>query len=134
MTASNSSYAEIREIIKQTFDELGGRASKSDMLTHCELILPPHLTGYLVNRGMDRMIGEFFRSTLDNGLPVAPEVDVHGTHVQLELLSVEEFRFAIRRQMANGAAANRRAKALAAACYEQHGVVIDPDEEIGRTA
>lgn len=131
---STSEYGEIRDLISRTFDELGGRATKQDMLAHLTIILPAHLTSYLVNRGMDRQIGDFFRSTGETGLPVAPEVDMHGTHVQLELLSVEEYRFAISRQMSNSRDARSRAVAYQQRCLDQHGVFIDVDDPLSGVA
>lgn len=131
---SASEHSELRELIHGTFEAMGGTGTKSEVMEMVRGRLPQHLTDYLVTNGLSTAVGTYFRSTdTDSGLPVAPEVDACGTHMFRELMSVDEYRFAIRRRMSGARAYSKRAQQFADECAEVHGVVIDIDAE-GRRA
>lgn len=131
---STSEHSEMVALVGRIFTEMGGRGTKAEVRGHVRSALPEHLADYLLDQGIDSKIGNYFRSLGDDGLPLAPSVDNDHTHVQLELLDVGEFRFAIASQMNRGAAARHRAEQYAARCREQHGVAIDIDHPFGDEA
>lgn len=124
---SKTEHAEIMGAIASVWQDMGGRGTKGGVVAHLGVVLPPHLRRYLTDQGLSTKVGQFFRSLNDDGLPTAPEIDAHGTHAQLELLDVDEFRYAVARQMSNSAAARRRAKRYADLCWARHNVRIDID-------
>lgn len=130
---SSSEHAELTDLIERVFHEVGGRATAGEMMEHLTGI-PEHLNTYLVNNGLKTLIGQYFRSRTDAGLPTAPEIDSDGTHAQLELLSVEEFRYVVRQQMNASRAARQQAKKYADKCAEVHGITIDLDNPFEEAA
>ena len=56
-------------------------------------------------------------------------MDEHGTHMLLELTTVEEYRYVVRKYMARSVANRSMALRVAERCMEQHGVMIDIDAE-----
>ena len=116
MMMSHSEGAELKDMIQRAFEELGGR------------FLEPQIPGYLkssiVRAGLATKVGGFLRQPGKLGLPKAPEVDKDGTHVQLELMSADEFRYVVARQMDNSASAYRRAQQMADLCFALHEVRI----------
>jgi len=123
----NSEHSEINDLLDRTWHELGGRGTKGDLVTHVRMLLPPHLSTYLIDQGLGTKAGAYLRQTGEHGLPQAPEIDAHGTHAQLELLDESEFRYVVARQMDNSRTARRRAQQLADLAFERLGVVIDID-------
>ena len=126
MTASE--HSELVDIIDRTFSHLGGVGTLSDVLDVLTIAgtVPDHLREYLVREGLATKVGAYFRrKDRDKGLPIAPEVDEHGTHMQLELMDVGEYRYVIRKYVERGNANRAMAQAFADACYEHHGVRID---------
>lgn len=130
MTAIVSEYGELQDLIGRVFDEMGGRGTKAELIEHLAASLPRHLGAYLVRGGLSTNVGLFFRKKAD-GLPAAPEVDERGTHAQLELLDIDEYRYVIDRQMRASRNARQQAQRYAERCQKVHGVGIDVDHPYG---
>lgn len=130
---NTSEHAEITALISRTFDELGGRATKQEVLAHVLLLLPAHLRKYVVEQGLASKIGGFFRSNGSEGLPIAPDIG-DGIHVQLELLVVDDFRWVIASQISASKAARARAVQYQQRCLHQHGVLIDLNDPLAGVA
>lgn len=130
---TDSERAELRDFIKRVWDQMGGVGTLSEVRSHCRASMPEHLSAYLIDEGISKVVGEVWRSRNQAGLPSALAVDTHGTHKQLELMDVSEYRYAIASRMKQSAAFRRQAQKLAAYCLEIHGVVIslaDPFADI----
>lgn len=121
---SSSEYTEIANAISRTFEQIGGRATHAEVFAHAKVTIAPELRDYLTDRGLSQQVSAFFRQQGTDGLPQAPAIDEHGTHAQLRLLEVEEFKFVIRQQMKASGASRVRAKEYQRLCQEQHGVWI----------
>lgn len=126
MTIASES-AELNDLIARTFQEMGGRATLPEIRATLHDLIPAHLRRHLIGKGLDTAVGRYFRSQNEDGLPVAPAVDEHGTHVQLELLTVEEYRYAVRRQKSAERAANAQARKYVDRCRDVHGVDISDE-------
>ncbi len=118
---SSSEGAELRDMIQRAFEHLGGRATVGEITAYLEPTLPGYLKASLVRAGLSNRVGRALRQPGKLGLPKAPEVDKDGTHVQLELMSADEFRYVVARQMDNSASAYRRAQQMADLCFALHG-------------
>lgn len=129
---TTSEHAELNALIAKTWDELGGRGTVADVIAHLRAILPPHLSDFLINKGLSAAVGAFLRRKV-GGLPVAPEIDEHGTHAQLELLDVSEYRYVIAQHMNASRAHRARAEEYAARCFEVHQVRIDINDPYAET-
>lgn len=129
MTASET--AELNEVIKRIWESMGGRGTIDEAVEHAAVSMPDHIRNYLVTEGLRKKVGAYLRSTGADGLPLAPAVDRDGMHVQLELLSVEEFRAVIVAAMQRTSANRARAYQWAARCKRVHGVWIDPESVVG---
>lgn len=124
MMMSSSEGAELKDMIQRAFEELGGRATKGEIVAFLEPQIPGYLKSSIVRAGLATKVGGFLRQPGKLGLPKAPEVDKDGTHVQLELMSADEFRYVVARQMDNSASAYRRAQQMADLCFALHEVRI----------
>lgn len=131
MTTESS---ELTEHVARTFEAMGGVGTIIELVEAARAGASPDLDTYLLDRGWASIAGSFFRSRGNNGLPVAPEVDEHGTHMQLQLMSVEEYRYAIKRRMSGSVAYRKQAEKFAAACLTTYGVHIDVDHPDALTA
>lgn len=118
--------AELVAVVQQVFAELGGRASQEDIKAHLDTVLTAEQLRYLATPGLSSLIGATLRMAGQSGLPQAPEIDEHGTHAQLELLTIEEFAYVVRRYMERSGQNTSKAYAASRLCQEQHGVWIDP--------
>jgi type II secretory pathway component PulJ len=119
--------------IGTVFDQLGGRATNQDLQAHVESTLTIDERSHLVRTGLSTRIASFFRQRAESGLPQAPEIDEHGTHAQLDLLSVEEWRYVVRQYMLRSLANRRKARDAADLCFQQHAVLIDIDDPLAWT-
>lgn len=127
---TTSERAEMTEVVASVFlNEFGGRAALSEVTdaVTARILDTQHLNEYLVRLGIKGITKDYFRQSATDGLPNAPEADKAGTHVQLELLTVPEFRYVIGRQLDNSAAARMRAQQYAERCHEIFGVWITVD-------
>ena len=124
-----SAPSNVRSLIAQVFAEMGGVGTLADVRQQVLALLPDDTRSHLVERGLTSSINGFFREKDANNLPTAPEVDEHGTHLLLELTSVEEYRYVVRKYMARSVANRSMALRVAERCMEQHGVMIDIDAE-----
>lgn len=120
-----SENQQLREHIAHTFEAMGGVGSITDLVQAARAHASPTLDAYIRDRGWTSVVGAFLRSRGANGLPLAPEVDQHGTHMQLQLMSVEEFQYVIKRRMSESTASVRQAQKYAECCWETYGVRID---------
>jgi hypothetical protein len=121
---SSSEGQELREMIQRAFEDLGGRATKGEIVAHLESQIPGFLKSAILRAGLSTKVGAYLRQPGRLGLPKAPEVDKDGTHVQLELMLPDEFRYVVARQMDNSASAYRRAQQMADLCFALHDVRI----------
>ncbi|WGW12693.1 hypothetical protein LWF01_02680 [Saxibacter everestensis] len=130
---SASENQELSDLYQRIFEELGGRATVKEIVAHATITAGQHLNEYLTAQGHKTKVGAFLRRKGTSGLPQAPEVDGQGTHVQLELLSVEEFKYVVAHHLKSARASAQQARNLADYCYEMRGVALDLDE-LGRAA
>lgn len=119
----DSERQELLDLIDRTFTELGGRATKADVLTAIGE-LPPHLSDYCARQGLNSMIGSYFRKRRD-GLPQAPEVAQDGTHAQLELWTVEHCQYLVAHYMSRAESNEILAQKVADYCFARYAVAID---------
>lgn len=122
-----SENAEMTDLVDRVWQSMGGVGSQPDVTRHVLAALPEHLTTYLVARGVISAVGAYFRRRGETGLPTAPLVDKRGTHMQLELMSVEEYRFVVVQYLKRGRANYAMAQRMAEQCQLVHGVQIDLD-------
>lgn len=124
-----SASTELRDLVAQTFHEMGGVGSMADVREQVMSILPPDSREHLLRKGVTATIGSYFRERDVDGLPIAPEVDEHGTHMLLDLTTEEEYRYVIRKYMRRSVANRAAAQRMADRCYRALGVSIDIDAE-----
>lgn len=125
---STSENQEINEAIGRVFEnDLGGRGSLPEVFRALAEDLPEHLAHHLMATGLKTKIRGYFRKQNADGLPQAPEADAHGTHVQLDLLELAEYKYVIGQQLASSHAARKQAEKMAARCELVHGVRVDLD-------
>lgn len=126
-----SERTELQALVESTFLEMQGVGTMEELRAHVLAILPGELRAWGADRGVRQVVttacGDFFRSRNANGLPMAPEVDEHGTHMLLELTDPGQYRYAIKKCMARAGANRKVAARLADQCLERHGVWIDID-------
>jgi len=126
---TDSTNAEMQDLIGGIFlGRLGGRASTRETCDMLRQTLPDHLVEATLNRGLTTAVQAYFRHKTADGLPAAPEANAEGEHVQLSLLSVDEYKFVYGRQIRNGEAAYAQARKYAEKCIDVHGVDIADDE------
>lgn len=128
---STSEHGEIMRLCDDAFQSMGGVGTAPDLAAHVRASMPDELRDYLYQRGVASMVQRYLRTKGTSGLPQAPEVDDHGTHMQLELMSVEEYRFVVNRCVRAGRAYVERAHQYAAHCQALHGVRLAVDLEQG---
>lgn len=131
-----STSTDLRDLVAHVFAEMGGVGSLADVRDQVIAILPPDAIDHLIRKGLTSAIGGYFRKQGADGLPTAPEVDEHGTHMLLELTTVEEYRYLIRKYMSRSTANRSAALRAAERCHATFGVLIDvdrPDSQISRT-
>lgn len=123
----SSENTDLLALIDQTWQEMGGRGTKADVLAHLRLLVfgSEERVSYLVDQGLATKISQYFRQITDSGLPQAAAIDSHGTHAQLELWDEGEYRFVIAKHMASSAARRQRALEYSNHCYDRLGVRID---------
>lgn len=122
---ADSARAELRDIIDRTYlGDLGGRATAERVRHTVWAELPEHLRDYLIGKGLASEIQSYFRTRGRDGLPMAPEVNEEGEHVQLEFLSVTEFVFLHARYVDRSEANAEQADKVRQRCLDTHGVDI----------
>lgn len=130
----SSENAEIHDLIHRIFTEqFGSAASTPEVYRAAADSLPEHLSRHLIGKGLKAEISRYFRTKRSDGLPQAPEVDDEGTHKQLDLMTVPEYRYVIEAYLKSSAASRAQAAKLIDLCREIHGVTIAPVHE-GRVA
>lgn len=122
-----SEHTDLLALIGQTWQEMGGRGTKADVLAHLRLMVraDSDAVDYLLDQGLGSKISQYFRQITDSGLPQAAAIDSRGTHAQLELWDEGEYRFVIARHMASSEARRQRALEYSNHCYDRLGVRID---------
>ncbi|HEY5985167.1 MAG TPA: hypothetical protein VIV12_02110 [Streptosporangiaceae bacterium] len=117
--------AKIQEAAMTVLEELGGVATVEDVAKHVQAMLTPEESGAIAYEGITKLVATRFRQTGRSGLPEAPAVDVTGTHMQLTLMSPEEYRFVITSCLVGKHRFQKRAEQYRDACAQIHGVHID---------
>jgi hypothetical protein len=117
--------AKVKDLGMTVFAQMGGVGTIEDVSSHVFASLSETERRALTIQGVNKLVGDRFRQTGSDGLPEAPAVDVRGTHMQLELLSAEEFRFVIRECLIGSRRLRRRAEQYRDRCADQHGVEWD---------
>jgi hypothetical protein len=125
---------EILDLAELVFHQLGGRATSRDVQDNLREVLSEEQREYLSEYALGSIVGQFFRRRDRSGLPQAPEVNGAGTHCQLELITVDEWRYVIRKYVQRSDQNLDMAYRCANACKDVHGVWIDPATVIGETA
>ncbi|MEH3033325.1 MAG: hypothetical protein PGN07_04615 [Aeromicrobium erythreum] len=121
----SSENAELHDLIHRVFTEtFGSAASAPEVFREVVTSIPDHLTRHLVGKGPKAEISGYFRTKRADGLPQAPEVDDEGTHKQLDLMTVPEYRYVIEQYLKSSAASQAQAQKLADLCHALHGVTI----------
>lgn len=129
----SSESAELADMFDRVFvGQFGGRASVDEVYRAVLKDLPNHLRDYLVATGLKTKIGTHFRKRNSIGLPAAPEVNAQGVHVQLDMMSVEEFRYCVQRQCRDAETSKAQAHRYAQLCAEVHGELIDVAAELAK--
>lgn len=112
-------------LIDETFRALGGVGTHAEVKEAVIDRIPADERGRLIDAAVGSKITSYFNRKTASGLPQAPAVDAQGTHMQLELFDVEQYRFAIYTQMSQSNASRRQAEKLAAECKAKTGIAID---------
>jgi hypothetical protein len=120
---------ERRAYIGLAWDTIGRAGTVDDVWVALLQSLPDELLRGLAEPGGKREIAEYLRQADDDGLPYAPAVDDHGTHVQGELLSIEEYRYVVRNLGRGMRALDSRRRQWVQRCLDVHGV--DISDELG---
>lgn len=125
---TDSYRSELLEQTERIFKtDLGGRAAIREVVDLLVGDLPEGADDYYVRKGVTGVVQSYFRTKTADGLPQAPQVNDSGQHVQLELLSVEEYRFLARQYLDRSHANRAQAEKVAARCKEICGVSLDLD-------
>lgn len=120
---ADSARAELRDIIDRTFvGDLAGRATAERVRVTVWADLPDHLRDYLIGKGLASEIQSYFRTRSRDGLPMAPEVNEAGEHVQLEFLSVTEYAFLYSKYVDRSEANADQATKVRQRCLDLHRV------------
>jgi hypothetical protein len=127
----NKARTERRAFITLAWDQIGRTGTVADVWAALVGVLPAELLAGLAEPGGKREIADFLHEADDDGLPYAPAIDTHGTHVQGELLSVEEFRYVVRTLGQGMRALDARRRQWVKRCLDVHGV--DISDELGDT-
>ncbi len=117
------------DLIDRVWQQVGGRGTQPEVTAHVIASRPDHLTSYLADRGTAQAVSGYLRrQEKGSDLPAAPAVDEHGTHVQLELMNVDEFRYVYEQYRKRGRANNQMAKRINDRCHDVHGVWVEPGD------
>lgn len=122
---------EICSLAEEVFKRLGGRATSPDVQRRVWELLTDEQYGRLAYKALAPIISSFFLRRNRNGLPQAPEVDGDGTHCQLELITVDEYRYLVRSYVQRSSQNLAMAHKFAQQCKDVHGTWIDPGEYLG---
>lgn len=117
----------VDERISTVWEQMGGRGLVSDLSAHVLSTLDQDEVDDLVRRGLSTRISAFLRRRDESGLPMAPEIDEHHTHAQLELLDLGEWKYVVRQYMKSSRQMRQQAQKAADRCFDQHGYLIDID-------
>jgi len=116
------------DLAQQTLTELGGRGTVADVADHLRLAYPD-VYAEEVARGWNQVVRNALRrsSKADSagGLPSA--VSNGDEYVQLAILEVDEYEYAITQYLKRARANRRVADRMAQQCLAVHGVKIDVD-------
>lgn len=116
---------QIRDLAHTTLRQMGGVATIEDASQHIYASLSNEERKALALPGIAAIVATSWREIGDLGLPMAPAVDVHGTHMQLALFSVDDYRFVITECLRSKRRFQKRAEQYHDACASVHGVDID---------
>lgn len=126
---TDSYRAELLDQTHQVFTaEMGGRAIIRDLVDALIADLPEGASDYYVRRGVTQVVQSYFRTKNTEGLPQAPQVNDAGEHVQLELLTVDDYRYLVRQYLDRAEANHAQAEKFAARCEAIWGVTLDVAE------
>jgi hypothetical protein len=126
--------AEVYNLAEVVFKQHGGRATSPEVQRRVWEMLSDEQLGRLAYKALGPIISSFFLRRNRNGLPQAPEVDGSGTHCQLELITVDEYRYLIRSYVKRSSQNLAMAYKFATQCQDVHGTWIDPGEFLGEVA
>lgn len=125
----DSERAELNDMIDRAFTDLGGRATKAEIIN--VLRLPAHLKDFCARQGLKTVVGLYLRKLSKSGLPQAPAVDGEGNHAQLELMTIDDCRFLVAAYRVRGEANYRRAEQIVEFCAARYDVAIDIENPLG---
>lgn len=115
--------SELRDIIDRAFTgEHGGRATAQMVHNSVYRDLPEHLVDFLVGSGIRSQVNSYFKAKNAEGLPQRPAVNPDGEHVQLSILSIDEYAYVHRSYLKRAHDNAEQADRIRTACLEQHGV------------
>lgn len=124
---ADSYSSEIQALIGEVYiGEFGTRASQPMVTKHVWAQLPEHMADFLIGKGLAGEVQRFFREKTRDGLPKYPEVNEQGEHAQLELLSLDEFRFVHSSYIARAEANADKALLIRQMCLDIHRVDLVP--------
>lgn len=120
------------ELLEQTDhifkSDLCGRAVIRDVVNRLTQNLPEGAADYYVRKGITGVVQSYFRTKGADGLPQAPQVNAAGEHVQLELLTVDDYRYLARQYLDRSHANRAQAEKVAARCSQIYSVALDLDQ------
>lgn len=120
---ADSYSSEIQALIGEVYvSEFGTRATQPMVRQQVWTHLPDHMADYLIGKGLASEVQRFFRVQNSDGLPKYPEVNEDGEHAQLELLSLDEFRFVHDSYMVRAEANASKAHLIRQMCLDMHRV------------
>ncbi len=116
---------ELRDLIDRAFiGEHGGRATAQMVHNSVHRDLPDHLVDYLIGKGLRSQVTAYFREQDHEGLPKRPAANADDEHVQLDLLSLDEFTYVHSTYLDRAAANRAQAEKIRLRCLDAYGVDI----------
>lgn len=130
MTKKEREAAALAPVAQECLRELGGRADIQAIAKHVSARLGAEQYAELTWTGFVALVRNALRSLDDGGLPSA--LSLNGEYVQTVLMTVDEYRCAVRQYMQRSRANRVMAEKYVHECQDRYGV--DISDELAATA
>lgn len=111
--------AAFTRLVHKTHEEMGGRASASDVASHVLFLVPEDKRAAWLRKGCEAEVSSALRAVNpDTGLPLAPCID--GIYVQDQFLTEDEYAYLIAQHVKAAKAEGRRVRAYQEQCQVVH--------------